>query len=612
MVIRPIALLAIGRLQHYLTQLDRYVIGRIVPLFALVIMIKRTNTAHLSLTMTTTTFNYTGVTQTLTVPPGATSVVINAIGGTGGAGGSGSPGGSGANISATILLPANTITLAINVGQGGAAGTNGAVPGAPGGNSGAPAFAGRGGSGAASATPAPGTGGGGGGGCSVVYVFTSASFQGSPLIMAAGGGGGAGGPIATVAGGDAGALDSKRNSSGTAGDSSPDGSGAQGGGGGTTVGDVAIGGAGGTSGGILAPGTAGSAGTTGLGGAPGNGGDGASGATNAAGGGGGFGAGGGGGASSDPTLSSAGGGGGSSWVIAGSTNISTGPANTAGDGHITITINVPPPITITKQPITAVLGATVNLMITVTNPASTTVSNIDVIDELPPQLIPGFTGTLPGCGSSTITEGKIGGQDIIAITGITLAAGATCSFSIPVTAATVGSGTNVAVAFVNGQLEATASAPVTVLEPVAPTITKAFFPAVVLLGGVSQLTFLITNPATVTASDISFTDPLPSNVRALLPGTQTVCSSGSLTVTNDLVAGSMVTLTGLTLAAGASCRFTVPILAITPGSQTNATTKITAAGITTGQAAQANITVVVNDCQLKQLLPRCHCRHKRW
>src|SRR6266545_2812544 len=61
-----------------------------------------------------------------------------------------------------------------------------------------------------------------------------------------------------------------------------------------------------------------------------------------------------------------------------------------------------------------------------------------------------------------------------------------------------------------------------VVDPTALTFSKAFSPSSTVAGGLSTLTFAITNPTGATVSGVNFTDPLPTS-----PGAMTVASTPS-------------------------------------------------------------------------------------
>ena len=136
-------------------------------------------------------FNYTGTTQTTTIPAGASSLQVHLWGGAGGGGGgdAGGPGGVGAAghyVTASGIDISSYVgqTLKVGVGGGGAGGASGG--GAPGGTNGKSLTGYSGGRGG-NAGPNPYSGGGGAGGGSTVILINS-----TEIAIAGGGGGGAG------------------------------------------------------------------------------------------------------------------------------------------------------------------------------------------------------------------------------------------------------------------------------------------------------------------------------------------------------------------------------------------------------------------------------------
>lgn len=254
--------------------------------------------APAALAQTTTTFGFSGTSQTYSVPAGIYSISVVANGGAGGTGTS-SVAAACAQVQATMTVVPGEV-LAVRIGGQGAAGVAGAT--ATGGYNGG----------------AIGNNNQGGGGGATDLRRTSTSSTSdyltarNAMLVAAGGGGAGGGSTGGAAG-----LHLANGCKG---------SGFSGGYGATQTaagagGDISSGVAGGM--GVGAPGSAG------------NGGSGGSLGLNAGGGGGGYY--GGGGGSSD-VVGNAGGGGASSWVIpTGSTALSSHIALTVSDGSINIT-----------------------------------------------------------------------------------------------------------------------------------------------------------------------------------------------------------------------------------------------------------------------------------
>ncbi len=112
---------------------------------------------------------------------------------------------------------------------------------------------------------------------------------------------------------------------------------------------------------------------------------------------------------------------------------------------------------------------------------------------------------------------SISGTSLLLIEGGSLAPGQTCSFpvevTVPVTAA-FGPHLNVTSrlsADVNGEPKIGLAATDTLLvEPVAPTISKAFTPSAISVGGQSRVTYTIDNTASaIEARDLAFSDVFP-------------------------------------------------------------------------------------------------------
>ncbi|MFE7131841.1 DUF11 domain-containing protein, partial [Streptomyces sp. NPDC057638] len=126
---------------------------------------------------------------------------------------------------------------------------------------------------------------------------------------------------------------------------------------------------------------------------------------------------------------------------------------------------------------------------------------------------------------------------------------------------------------------------------VTPQLDKGFSPASVPQGGVSTLTFTITNTSELAEKNgFAFSDTLPSGVTvAAVPNAATTCGSASLTA----VAGTgVVGLSGGVLAAGTqSCTFTVDVTSTTPGTYVNEPADVTVTGVDPPGPATLIVTV---------------------
>lgn len=224
------------------------------------------------------------------------------------------------------------------------------------------------------------------------------------------------------------------------------------------------------------------------------------------------------------------------------------------------------------------VGGISTLTFTIDNTAaSVAASGLDFTDNLPAGIVvatpPNPTTT---CSGGTLTAAA--GSGVFSYTGGTVPAAAPCAVSVDVDGAVAGTLVNT-----SGDLTSSlgnsgpATATLTVVEG-SFALTKTFLSGPVLRGGSVDLEFTLTNLSSVTAlTDIAFTDDLDAVVPGLiaigLPVVD-VCGSGS-----QMSGASLLSLTGGSLAPGASCVFTATVVvpADAPlGSFTNTTSTVTA------------------------------------
>src|SRR5262249_9742323 len=107
---------------------------------------------------------------------------------------------------------------------------------------------------------------------------------------------------------------------------------------------------------------------------------------------------------------------------------------------------------------------------------------------------------------------------------------------------------------------AQASAVVTVTNPVAPVITKAFGSASIPLNGSTSLSFTIQNNNTIALTGVAFTDALPAGLVVATPNNLSgSCGSGVITATQNT---GVISLSGGSIAASSSCNFQVDVTGI--------------------------------------------------
>jgi uncharacterized repeat protein (TIGR01451 family) len=233
------------------------------------------------------------------------------------------------------------------------------------------------------------------------------------------------------------------------------------------------------------------------------------------------------------------------------------------------------------------LNGSTSLSFTIQNNNTTTAATgITFTDTLPAGLVVSTPNGLTGaCGAGTITA--TAGSGTISLSGATIAASSSCTFSVNVTGTTAGTKNNTTgnVTSTEGGTGGTASASVNVVAP--PSIAKVFSPTSIALNGTTSLTFTITNPAAnaVALTGVAFTDTLPTGL-TVANASATVCG-GTLTTT----APTGIALSGATMAANSQCQFSVTVTGAAAGSYTNTTGNVTSTNGGTGNTATANLTV---------------------
>ncbi|HMH53673.1 MAG TPA: hypothetical protein VK548_25800 [Candidatus Acidoferrum sp.] len=276
------------------------------------------------------------------------------------------------------------------------------------------------------------------------------------------------------------------------------------------------------------------------------------------------------------------------------TSVEAGPGNVA-TASIDVVALVPPTIAKAFGAASINTNASTTLTFTLSNPnAGFPLTGVGFIDTLPAGLVVSTPNGLTGsCGGGTITA--TAGSNAISLVGATLAAGASCTFAVNVTATTAGTKNNstTPVASIEAGAGNSATASINVVAVVPPTISKAFGAATLNINSTTTLTFTLANPnAGSSLTGVGFTDTLPTGLVIATPnGLTGSCGGGTITATAGT---STISLTGATLAAGASCTFAVNVnaLTITTGTRNNTTTPVTSVEGGPGNAATASINIV--------------------
>jgi len=172
-------------------------------------------------------------------------------------------------------------------------------------------------------------------------------------------------------------------------------------------------------------------------------------------------------------------------------------------------------------------------------------------------------GTLTTTPVSDVTSLPQGGAAEVTLSGATLAAGGSCSFSVPVTAESAGQFTVGASVFLGSQGSST-SAVLTVPAIAAPaTVTSAFTPQAVTNNSTSTWAVQIANPnASTTLTGVRFVVEMPIATAWIVPEaiTGNGCGgTGILQTSLNLltITGPFVDYAGGSIAPGATCAITV-------------------------------------------------------
>ena len=211
-------------------------------------------------------------------------------------------------------------------------------------------------------------------------------------------------------------------------------------------------------------------------------------------------------------------------------------------------------------------------------PTPLTLTGVSYTDTLPDGVLvasfPNAVTTCAGTGTGGLAEittsnnGVTNG--IVTVSQATIPPNSICSISVDVVASELGVYTNIIPEkeIISDQGETNnngASADLYVVSQ--PTISKAFNPKTISVGGTSVLTVTISNGATILITGVDLTDTLPPGLAiAGTPAAATTCTNGSVTANPGT---DTLSLSGATVPAGGSCTFSANVIGNTPGSYIN-------------------------------------------
>jgi uncharacterized repeat protein (TIGR01451 family) len=193
------------------------------------------------------------------------------------------------------------------------------------------------------------------------------------------------------------------------------------------------------------------------------------------------------------------------------------------------------------------------------------------------------------CGAGSVIDGT----SFLTFTGGNLPPSGSCSFdvdlAVPVSAVP-GAFTNTTSPVSTNGLDASLPAVDDLIIEPKPTFAKVFAPALIEVGVSSTLTFTIDNTASgADATGLDFTDNLPVGTFVATPSNAAVtCIGGVLT---SAPGSTVVSYTGGTVSAGASCTVSLDVTSINEGVYVNTSGDLTSSS---GNSGPATDTLTVN------------------
>ncbi len=257
-----------------------------------------------------------------------------------------------------------------------------------------------------------------------------------------------------------------------------------------------------------------------------------------------------------------------------------------GQGSGSVFVLIPPRLTKQFGATSISLNQSTSLTFTLNNAnPSTTLSGITFTDELPSGLVYADTSPTPTCGGTleAHTNGLI-------LTDATLGGGASCSFAVNVTGTTIGLKHNITSHVSSAQTEDGEGATADLLVTTPPTLTKSFAAETVPLNGTVRMALDVSNANAVALTGLAVSDSMPSSLVVASPVVAfNSCGGGTLTAAPGT---SVVTLTGGTVAANATCTIGVDVTPTSAGNITNTAGPVSSANAGTGNTASDSVSVV--------------------
>jgi uncharacterized repeat protein (TIGR01451 family) len=265
------------------------------------------------------------------------------------------------------------------------------------------------------------------------------------------------------------------------------------------------------------------------------------------------------------------------------------------------TMNIAPlSIGVVKEflPLTVFGGSASTMTVTLINPTATTLIGAAFTDTMPAGMIvatPLVTGTTCASGVVTATVGA----GSFSFSGGNLPGGTACTITISITMTVNGNLTNTipagGVTTLNGASNPQAAAASLTNLP-GVSLTKAFTPNAIPIGGVSALVLTIRNTNGFPLTDLNVTDTLPAGLTiAPTAGIVNTCA-GTVTANPG---GSTIQLTGGTVGIGLTCAIGANITGTTASAFTNV---VPPGGLTSAEGA-TNTTAATDILTIGNITP---------
>ncbi len=246
------------------------------------------------------------------------------------------------------------------------------------------------------------------------------------------------------------------------------------------------------------------------------------------------------------------------------------------------------------SPATIAPGATSTLTFTLANPGPVALTGASFTDSYGASGLVNATPLVVGGSCTGVATGATAGGNSFNVTAAAIPANASCTITVMVTAAAVGSYDNTASGIATNETGAAGTGSNTATLSVAnpPTIAKAFGTNPISQGGTSVITFTLANGNSIALTNLNFTDAL-SSMSVANPATIGGTCAGAANAPALVTGATTLNLTVPSLAAGASCTVTVPVTSSLSGTWSNTASGVTSAQTPVAGAASNTATLTV-------------------